>query len=81
MARKPLNLYLVKRHESTTNRDETTGAIVSASTEGDAREFATTLPGDQDRAVWYAPTTRVELIGAARPDMSGGVVFSEFDAG
>lgn len=79
MARKPLNLYLVQR--ANTNRDETTGAVIAAATEGDAREFATTLPGDQDRAVWYRSTATVELIGVARPDMAGGVVFSEFDAG
>lgn len=77
---KSLNLYLVQRTDAyEADYDQTSGAVIAAATEGDAREFATTLRGDQDRSVWYRFAT-VELIGVARPDMAGGVVFSEFRA-
>lgn len=77
---KRLNLYLVQRPERSVGRDETSGAVIAAATEGDARDFAATLRGDQDGSVWYHLAT-VDLIGAARPDMVGGVVFSEFVPG
>lgn len=75
-----LHLYLVKRPESMTNYDETTGAVIIAANAPDAREFATALPGDQDKNVWYSQAS-VTLLGTALPNAKGGVVFSEFQPG
>jgi hypothetical protein len=80
MARKPLNLYLVHRSQHV-KLDETSGAVIAAATEGDAREFATTLRGDQRPDVWYGRHVTVTLVGQALPDAVGGVVFSEFIPG
>lgn len=73
-----MNLWKIERGD-VTDYEQTDSAIVAATAEGHARLIMhDEAPGSQDPAVWFLPTTRVEVVGEAVAGLGSGIVLHSY---
>jgi hypothetical protein len=75
-----MNLYLITRgDDNESTYDANTAHVVAAGSPEQARIVAYKVgTGDENRNVWFAPTTTVVQVGTALPGTESGIVLTDY---
>lgn len=75
-------VYLLKRYERPSDRDEMYGAVVIAESQAEARKLVAKQHGDEDSGAWYdRDRSGCFVLGDAMAGLEAGVQLRDFFAG